>query len=208
MAAEPYADLPDVCDLPDVEVIDVFVVDEAGSLVPLGSERDSDGDLPTLDLRALGDDVVRQLREFRAAPGVRPGVQLGTVVRAGHREEICQPVFVPPVAAHHIFLSDVLFADRSCLDVDVASRTISGDSVTWQATVRTGRFRRPRAAELCVHPSPSSNLTVLELIPDRPRRFRTKQFVGAGVEAVDNLGRRLSRIARSVAETGGDWAPV
>ena len=80
--------------------------------------------------------------------------------------------------------------------------------MSWKASVHTGRFRRRRPAELTVHPSPSSNLTVLELIPDRPRRFRTKRFVHTGVEAVDLLGRRLSRAARTLADSGAGLAPV
>lgn len=190
-------------ELPDVEVLDVFVVDETCELVTFDPNVHVGADLRTIDLRALGDDVVRQLREFRAAPGVRPGVQLTTVVRSGHREEICQPVLVPPNAAQHIFLTDVLFADHTRIDVDESSRRVEGDTVTWQAKVPVGRFIRARRAELTVHPSPSSNLTVLELIPQRPRRFRTKRFVRAGVEAVDGLGRRLSRTARTLADAGG-----
>ena len=114
------ADAPDRA-LPDVEVLDVFVVDDSGELVSYDPAVHRDAELPTLDLRSMGDDVVRQLREFRAAPGARPGVPLATIVRSGHREEICQPVLVPPVAARQLLLADVLLADTAQLAVDRTS---------------------------------------------------------------------------------------
>ncbi len=181
----------------DAPLMDVFVVDASGELLSYDPSADPANEDPLLDLKAIGVDAVRQLREVRATAGQRPGALTAGTARDGHREEIFQPVFVSPLAARRIFLTDAPFGTGSQgMHVDRSSRRDLGDTLTWQVSVRTGRWRRPRPALLYVHPSPSANLTVLELIPDRPRRFRTKCFIRVGVIAVDNLGVRLRRIAQ------------
>lgn len=184
----------------DASLIDVFVVDASGGLSPYDPAADPANEEPLLDLKAISVDAVRQLREIRATTGQRPGVLTAGAARDGHREEIFQPVFVPPLAARDIFLTDALFgAGNPRMDIDRSSRRDLGDTLTWRVKVHIGRWRRSRPALLYFHPSPSANLTVLELIPDRPRRFRTKHFIRVGVIAIDTLGLRLTRAARTVA---------
>jgi hypothetical protein len=182
----------------DAPLMDVFVVGASGELGPYDPGSDPANEDPLLDLKAIGAGAVRQLREIRATTGQRPGTLTAGAARDGHREEIFQPVFVSPLAARHIFLTDTVFGNgNAAMDVDQSSRRDLGDTLTWRVNVHTGRWRRPRPALLYFHPSPSANLTVLELIPDRPRRFRTKRFIHVGVIAIDTLGLRLSRAART-----------
>ncbi len=100
-------------------------------------------------------------------------------------------MFVDPIDAAE------RLADRSVLDgigglgLAPGAPAIDGPTITWVVTMRVGRWRRPVAAELCVHPSPSWVMTVIEIRPRaRGGRFRSG-FVRAGLRVADELGERL-----------------
>ena len=184
------------------EVLDVFVLADDGSLAPLHPSGDDD----PLDVRGLSADVIEALREVRARPGYRLGAAAPVTdkaARRGDREEILQPVLVRPAAAHRVVGDGRLFdAPIPALEIDIGSARRDGDSYTWKASLRSSRLARGRSAALHLHPSPSANLSVLELIPAHRRRFARKRFVRRGVAAVDAIGRRLSQQARQPAPAG------
>ena len=77
------------------------------------------------------------------------------------------------------------------LRVAVASKVADHRGVTWKASVRPAFSPRRRRARLRVYPSPSTNITFIELIPDRPRRRRSAGFIRSGVRITEALGNRL-----------------
>ena len=175
--------------------IDVFTIGPHGELLPIDATDGRGVDEESFRVRDESSGVLGRLSELRAQPGHRLGVAVDRVRRGDH-EEIVQPVAVLPGAAREVVMAGELFAEPiPSLDVDAASRTFEGDSITWRASVRTGVFSRRRAAALYLHPTPSANLSVIELIPSKRRWFYTGGFVGAGVVAVDALGSRLQRLA-------------
>ena len=176
--------------------IDVFTIGPHGELLPIDASDGRGADDESLDGRDEGKGVLGRLSELRAQPGHRLGLVVDRVRRRGDYEEVVQPVAVLPGAARAVVIAGELFAEpiRS-LDVDTASRTFEGDSITWRVSVRTGVFSRRRTAALCLHPTPSANLSVIELIPSKRRWFYTGRFVAAGVVAVDVVGSRLQRLA-------------
>ncbi len=183
----------------DVGVLDVFDVGVDGSLVPVGNSTAND---PS-DARALTTEVIEALREVRARPGYRLGAGTDRLARQGRKEEISQPVLVRPGAAQRVINRGELFDEPiPALDVDPDSRVCDGDSYTWNATLRSGRFAR-RSACLYLHPTPSANVSILELIPSGRRRLARRRFVRRGVRAVDTLGRRLRRLSVSDAAAQG-----
>lgn len=173
-------------ELPDVEVVEVFVVDEHGQLVAPLPPSD------TADPRAVGEAIARQLRDVKATPGHRIGKQASPVVRNGLGEDISQPVLAP---ADRVL--DRMFGEPALLDglpaLHIAGEGSRGDdhSATWPVALDTGPPSGRRDAVLAIHASPSQNLTILELVPSRPRRFRTKTFVRLGVTAIAELATRL-----------------
>ena len=140
--------------------------------------------------------AVEHAREFRASPGPRLGAGAGSARRRGGAEEIQTPVAVRPDLALPLASSGaVLDADIGAISVDVT--TVSAESsssgigrVSCSVRVRTGSVMRRRAS-LRIRPSPSNNVTIIELVPDRAPWFRTGAFVRAGVPAVRELGDRL-----------------
>ncbi len=194
----------DVGTADEVVEIDVFTVGSDGALVPLDPGVGGEDDEPLLDVWATGVETLGPLRDFRARPGHRLGPAIGRSRRRGHHEEIAQPVGVRPYTATEVVLSGDLFVEPiPSLEVDGASRTLEGDSVRWKAFLRTGPLGRRRTATLYLHPSPSANLSVIELIPSKRRRIQTQRFVRAGVIAVDVLGRRLRCLATERFSTPG-----
>ncbi len=186
----------------DVVELDVFTIGRDGELLPIDPTASGGAAAESYHHRAAGNSVISRLGELRAQPGHRLGVVVDRGQRRGDFEEIMQPLAVRPGAAKAVVVTGELFAEPiPSLEVDTASRVFHGDSITWSASVRTGLFSRRRAAALHLHPAPSANLSIIELIPSKRRRFHTNRFVSAGVIAVDLLGSRLRRLAAESALT-------
>ena len=173
-------------ELPDVEVVDVFVVDEHGRL------RSPPVDVagPT-ELRTAGHTAVRHLKTVKATPGHRLGTDPTVVVRTGRGEEISQPVLLSADAVLDRLDDPDLLADLPALDVDVDSVARRGAAVQWRTHLAVGRPSAPRPAMLQIRPTPAGNVSIIELVPERPRRFGTRTFVRVGVPAIAELGARL-----------------
>ena len=120
--------------------IDVFTVGPHGELLPIDATDGRGVDEESFRVRDESSGVLGRLSELRAQPGHRLGVAVDRVRRGDH-EEIVQPVAVLPGAAREVVMAGELFAEPiPSLDVDAASRTFEGDSITWRASVRTGVF--------------------------------------------------------------------
>lgn len=138
---------------------------------------------------------IETVRDATATPGQRLGRAAERTHRSGTKEEIVTPLPIRPDAAIEAISRGQLF-DPSLDNLTVAPETLEtrGFSCSWRATVRTSTFRSRRAT-LRIGPSPSGNLTVLQLVPLRARRFRTTAFVETGVSVIESLGQRLMHTA-------------
>ena len=151
--------------------------------------------------------AVEHARDFRASPGPRLGADAGNsdrLRRRGASEEVQAPVALRPRTALQLASSGtVLDRDIGAMSVDTSSVDAESGAggvgrLSWTVSVRTGHLTRRRAS-LRLRPSPSNNLTIIELIPKRAPWFRTQAFVRAGVPAVRELGDRLRTAAAVVA---------
>lgn len=132
-----------------------------------------------------------QVKDRRATPGFRPGGVGDRPDRRGVLGEVITPVLVRPSLAATMAVEGALFSPPlPGMAVDDHSLDVSRRGLTWQVTLRTGLTGR-RQATLRIQPSPSANLTVIELIPNRPRRLSERAFVRAGIDVMDQLSSRL-----------------
>ncbi|MEM7285941.1 MAG: hypothetical protein AAF480_06280 [Actinomycetota bacterium] len=179
--------------LPELEV---FVVDDDGHLH--GEEEDQ---LPTaLDIiRMVRDaalEIHNQAKADRAmATANRPGPSMQQSDRKGAGDDVIHAVRADPEIAITAMLDATpLSPPIRGLQVTIASRVADHRGVTWKASVRPPFSPRRRRARLRVYPSPSTNITFIELIPDRPRRRRSAGFIRAGNRITEILGNRLIAI--------------
>lgn len=171
-------------DLPDVEVLDLFVIDDDGHLAtaePWQRSSTSPAQPPI------------ELEPHEPLPKVRSGPTGSVVpappVRTLGLYDVFQAVAVEPVDAHHALQAGHPFGAVPGIEIDDTSLVVDGPTITWQVRLRTG-VGRWRDAELLVHPSPSWVLTVIELRPTGRRRA-SRRFVRAGVATVGRLADRL-----------------
>lgn len=149
------------------------------------------------DLRHTVGTVVEQVKDTNSTPGYRLGGTGDQPDRRGSGAEVVTSLLVRPAAAAELALSGALFTPPlTAMTVEDATLDAAWPSVECRVSVQTGIRRRHRAS-LLIHPTPSSNITVIELLPDRISRWRTRAFVRAGVSAVDTIAARL------LAHTGG-----
>jgi len=188
--------------------IEVFGVGADGELIPIRRRTDRvwagttsidhgpDSEPPPDVDRGFSErDIGRSDIEYKARPGQRPGGYDDRKGRSGGREDVVAPVPVLPGVASHVLHDGSVFTPPiPGIEIELTSLQIDARGSTWAASVRCGRLRpRTRRATLRAYPSPSSNLTILELVPTGPRLVHTGSFVNAGVEIVSTLGRRLTQ---------------
>lgn len=147
-------------------------------------------------LADIGSWLAHQIdaaREVKATSGPRLGDGGARTTRTGSREEVVAPVMIrPQIVMTALRQGQVFEDDAGGIHILHDSIETNGMSCTWMATLRTGRFRE-RKATLRIGPSPSGNVTVLQLVPQSPRRIRTRSFVEAGVPAIKELCEQLRR---------------
>ena len=184
----------------DVEVLDLFVIDDDTGqlrtaepwerptpppLTPPSGDQSAPPQ-PTEPPAAVNHDQPSAM-SIGPAPGQRPAVRprpIGT-------HEIFHPVLVAPATAHDLLIDGSLFDGIGALHVDVGRCRTREATMTWPVRVETGRFGKSRRAELCVRPSPSWVLTVVELRPRGHRRRRSRRFLRTGIGVVEELCDRL-----------------
>ncbi len=178
-----------------MDPVEVFGVGPDGELIEIRSRADR-----AWDGKASDEDGPEQLLpSYRARPGQRPGGYQDRKGRSGGQEDVMTPVPVLPGIASRALHSGVVFSQPiPGLLIDETSLESDARGSSWKATVECGRFRRrPRKATLRAYPTPSLNLTILELVPTRPRLIHTRSFVQVGVGAIVTLSERLVRGAVS-----------
>ncbi len=144
--------------------------------------------------RWIGDQV-GQGGGYQAARGPRLGPVVDSASRRGSSEDVVTPVLVPPgLALAESVTETALASPVGPLTVDASPATAPRESEltprSWPARLRTGVVGR-RSAILRLRPSPSLNLTIIELVPTRAPWFRSKSFVRAGVPAIAELAARI-----------------
>ena len=166
--------------LPDVEVFDLFVVDDDGHLATAEPWQWSSTppEQPQIEV-----EPVEPLPKPRPAAG--GAVTPAPPVRVLGLYDVFQAVAIDPTVSARLLQADEPFAGVTGIEIDPASRTVEGSTLTWQVRLRIapGRWRD---AELLVHPSPSWVVTVVELRPASKRRA-TRAFIRGGVEVVGEL---------------------
>ena len=139
----------------------------------------------------LEERVLREVQ--RLGPEGRSGRELDQPRRAGFPEEISITLAVGPTEARPAALrGDPFTRPVRRMRVDAASQRVKAREVSWRAVLRTGPLRRRRAT-LRFFASPSSNVSVLTLIPAKPHRVHTRAFIRAGLRAMNELKERLDR---------------
>ena len=112
--------------------------------------------------------------------------------------------FAQVIQATHTPMADVLAAldDRTGVWRDrlrIDGRLPSPKSTGRRETMYGARLRMPilgrRRVTLRVYPTPSTNLTVIEMLPKRRWMPQTRRYLHAGVPAVTTLMRSFSREA-------------
>ncbi|MGI9605736.1 MAG: hypothetical protein ACR2P0_06310 [Acidimicrobiales bacterium] len=129
--------------------------------------------------------------EVTATPGPRLGPTSDQAPRrTGSREEVMAPLLLRPSFALARARRGDMFA-RPFGRVRVLPQSMASDGswFSWTAIVRTRLVRRK--ATLRIGPSPSGNVTVLQLVPQKPRRHRTRSFVAAGIPALEGIASQL-----------------
>jgi hypothetical protein len=137
------------------------------------------------------NDRLEKVKDLHASPGQRLGATGDRPERRGAHEEVLTPLLIDPAVSSRTAASADFFdppIDR--MDIDADSIRIDTQGLSWPCVVQTGLLTR-RSGTLALYPSPSANITVLQLIPDRPRAVRSRAFVRRGVRALQDLGQRL-----------------
>lgn len=188
----------------DLGVATGYWIDDNGEAIgPIGPSELAN---PVEALQEVGQWCSHQIdkaREIEARPGPRFGQPADQVQRTGSSEDVVAALRVSPAVVVAVARrGDIFDPPLKCLTVKIDSLEISGRSCSWQATLKTGRYRR-RPATLRIEPSPSGVLTILQLVPASSRRYRTRSFVTAGALAVSQLSDRLApgRTARNGQRT-------
>lgn len=111
--------------------------------------------------------------------------------RSGHAEEIQLTLRNRPAVAQ-ITAEQMTDLDSTArrLRVDVTTIRRNDREISWDAVLRAPVWRRRRAT-LKLFASPSSNVSVLTLVPTRPHRVARKHFLRTGIRALEDVCRRI-----------------
>jgi hypothetical protein len=162
------------------------------------------GDEP--DLSQIGDagtaaELLRRtgaaMLDIHARPGHRPGRAVATTsARRGGDTDIVRSVMVHPGIACLVATSGRLFSDPIAgFDVYEADDADHDHRyLVWHAAL-SGEHVSRIPVSLHVLSSPSLVVTVLEIIPQGPLRWKRTGFVRDGIEVIDRVAARLTRLS-------------
>ncbi|MGI9643705.1 MAG: hypothetical protein ACR2O6_00165 [Ilumatobacteraceae bacterium] len=149
--------------------------------------------------RASLDDE-REHGEFhRRRPPDRKVQGIGRPGRTGYRDEIVVTLRADPMQAVTEAVGGDLFDPPiTRLEIDPGSLQSSRYELSWRATIRVGTRRR--AARVRLYASPSLNVSVLSLLPARPRSIARTGFLRVGLRVMNQLRDRIDeRVLRAGA---------
>ncbi len=177
----------------ELPTIEVLWVDDAGALFDeMGAQVEAawagESTARACDYeRAVEPDTGSAPGASRVVIGSAPRV--GAVSRLHARDEVRAPVLADPRRVVAMALGGGLGSWRvPWMRLDATSIELESKwGVAWR--VRVGLFpgRFGRAATLRIYPSPSMNLTIVQLLPQRRRRVPAPTFVHLGVRSVRRL---------------------
>jgi hypothetical protein len=114
-------------------------------------------------------------------------------VRLGHAEEILITLASKPFEAMDVArLGGVFDPPIRGLRVDLDSRRDGDFEVSWNAALHTAPLRW-RAASLRLYASPSLNVTVITIVPNKARKVSSRLFVHFGLRAARQFGGAIER---------------
>ena len=143
---------------------------------------------------AMLTTTATSIREFSAAHRPRPGAPV-VETRRGESVEIMRTCPIRPHTTGRLVESGQLLAQPvRGLAIDQSTLRNNRLDYVWQARLRTGLLRR-RRARLQITSTPSTNLTILALIPSRPTILGSRRFVARGVRSVGELAGRIEHLA-------------
>jgi hypothetical protein len=111
-------------------------------------------------------------------------------VRLGNAEEILITLPSNPFAAMDVARAgDVFTPPIPSLRVDLGSRRDGDFEVSWQAALRAPLLWRK--VSLRIYASPSLNVTVMTIVPDKARKISSRWFVHMGLKAARQLAQQI-----------------
>lgn len=171
-----------------------------------GGQHDADDAAieTVVDHDAIGHDTVGELlinlkdyRDRRQVSAMASRAPMGSPVASFFQKRTAQVMQATLVDLPEVLtaLTDPAFWD----DIKGLSVDASSASATDREVVLEGRLRMPRGfrrkVQLRVYPTPSENLTVLELLPLRRWMPQTRRYLRAGVPAITALKDRIEAAA-------------
>jgi hypothetical protein len=134
--------------------------------------------------------------DIHARPGHRPGRPIVIAsARRGGDTDIVRSVLIHPAIACRVATSGRLFRDPiDGFDVNEADDADDDRRfLVWHAALSGSHVSRIPVS-LHVLASPSLVVTVLEIIPQRPLRWKRDGFVRDGIDVIDRVAARLTRL--------------
>ena len=114
-------------------------------------------------------------------------------VRLGHAEEILITVASKPFEAMDVArIGGVFDPPIRGLRIDLDTRRDGDFEVSWNAALHTAPLRW-RAASLRLYASPSLNVTVITIVPNKARKVSSRLFVRFGLRSARQFGAAIER---------------
>jgi hypothetical protein len=183
----------------DDVVLPVVIVEVA----PPGSDDGPRHDRPALS-GYIDPELVNALADWHrqyvtSAPPAR-SVGFEQRGRAGYPEEIQLTLRSRPREAKQAAAGMTeLDSTVRRLRVDASTMRATDRELSWDVVLRAPLWRRRRAT-LRLFASPSSNVSVLTLVPTKPHRVARKHFIRAGVRALAAVCERIDAEVDALVE--------
>lgn len=190
-------------DLPEIPI----VLERADEFMGTGPDADAEFDEQLGDDRfgrvasAVSDAVDRQRGpDGPSRPGGGGSASGLSQLLPDRTAQVVQATLVPHADVLAL-LDDPAVARRPDAAIELWPAGVHDGDHHFDGSLRSGRFTR-RAVTLRVYPTPSANLTVLELLPKRQWMPQTKRYLRAGVPAITALTDAIERSALPPESTG------
>ena len=140
---------------------------------------------------AVAAEPINQTLTPRQGTGTWPNGE--RAVRLGHAEEILITLPSKPFEAMDVArLGGVFDPPIRGLRVDLDTRRDGDFEVSWNASLHIAPLRW-RAASLRLYASPSLNVTVITIVPNKARKVSSRLFVRFGLRSARQFGAAIER---------------